>query len=773
METKLPSDELDIPTLRFRSMSQIDTDLRLRMDFETEDFEEPQNQQHHEEFSKIKEVLHIQNERNFAEEIKLLLAKEGEEKKAIKILMQENSTLNKLLILKERQISDMKKEFNQVKLRFDGEINRKVKLIAKLKEEIENKQKSICKSREEIQALESKIVELNTRVQRINHYTTRTKAKLADQAKDLLKQKQVIEDLEKKNASLKLEIDELQQDKSKQEKKSKDTVATLNTRIKFLTEKFTEYLTENTEMQSAVHEHEIALRKKENELKIEKDNNRLLKNKISLLEQQLAQLRETEKIARQSSRDKTVEENVLNLEEEAMINYDQNEQSNSLNELLENLKQELINARNVTSTEDKKLQEKYIQATEEITTLKKLVATSESEIQNLKGIISSLESQLADLKRENSEFSSKVKMFSEENTKITLEKNTILQRLNEYKQELEYVHDMIQQGSSPHQLLIEDNLDVHQLKFISEESLGEVEKKLIQKPKEDLKIVKNYINKLELLESKIADLENQLEEKNSKIALLTLNPQEASLETTKKNILELYKKILEAKSIEASELRARIKEKSDIINTNLEIISKLDRALQEKIDELSEITEFKEKVLIENNQLSNLVQIKTYEIEKLLTENNQIKMELELIRRDGSPKKTPSNPAFSESFASEALKYFQGPIMNAIEEYKSKLERAFSNKIQELENKISSLRKKQEEFLSFRREMNQIKSSYELLKLKYDDQKNVIIHLEKMVKDEKSKTKYEVEKQRTYFEKIIANLKEENDLLKKGMISDL
>jgi len=773
VETKLPSDELDIPTLRFRSMSQIDTDLRLRMDFETEDFEEPQNQQHHEEFSKIKEVLHIQNERNFAEEIKLLLAKEGEEKKAIKILMQENSTLNKLLILKERQISDMKKEFNQVKLRFDGEINRKVKLIAKLKEEIENKQKSICKSREEIQALESKIVELNTRVQRINHYTTRTKAKLADQAKDLLKQKQVIEDLEKKNASLKLEIDELQQDKSKQEKKSKDTVATLNTRIKFLTEKFTEYLTENTEMQSAVHEHEIALRKKENELKIEKDNNRLLKNKISLLEQQLAQLRETEKIARQSSRDKTVEENVLNLEEEAMINYDQNEQSNSLNELLENLKQELINARNVTSTEDKKLQEKYIQATEEITTLKKLVATSESEIQNLKGIISSLESQLADLKRENSEFSSKVKMFSEENTKITLEKNTILQRLNEYKQELEYVHDMIQQGSSPHQLLIEDNLDVHQLKFISEESLGEVEKKLIQKPKEDLKIVKNYINKLELLESKIADLENQLEEKNSKIALLTLNPQEASLETTKKNILELYKKILEAKSIEASELRARIKEKSDIINTNLEIISKLDRALQEKIDELSEITEFKEKVLIENNQLSNLVQIKTYEIEKLLTENNQIKMELELIRRDGSPKKTPSNPAFSESFASEALKYFQGPIMNAIEEYKSKLERAFSNKIQELENKISSLRKKQEEFLSFRREMNQIKSSYELLKLKYDDQKNVIIHLEKMVKDEKSKTKYEVEKQRTYFEKIIANLKEENDLLKKGMISDL
>jgi len=69
--------------------------------------------------------------------------------------------------------------------------------------------------------------------------------------------------------------------------------------------------------------------------------------------------------------------------------------------------------------------------------------------------------------------------------------------------------------------------------------------------------------------------------------------------------------------------------------------------------------------------------------------------------------------------------------------------------------------------------VNSLKKQIKILKIKTDEQQNLLIHKERTISDMSRNQEYQLNKLRTHYDTILRKLTNEIELMKKGIISDL
>ena len=456
---------------------------------------------------------------------------------------------------------------------------------------------------------------------------------LAEKVKENLRHRERIEHLEQALTKTKSELTNQHDAFLKLSEKSQSTEANLNEKIKFLTDKFTTYLKENTSLQGAIQDAEGKCKALESRNAQLSEENGHLTKKLSELEAKMRDENLTRSHYIKLEAGKSFDEIMR-------INNELSQTRDNLLKEIDYFKQELA----ISSQEEKlkSFESKCVKLMEDNGELQTKVSSLTEENALLKADFELLERENNELKDEQNYHQQSIKQANEEISKITQEKNNLLHQLNHYKIEFSYLQDFLKANTSSNSPIPTKYEEIVEIQTYD----NNLTQKMIQKPKEDLKTIQDYMVKLDELEKQIAGLQNQFDFKNNQLTTLTMQqgdkPSEA-IQTTESRILQVYKKIVEIKTAENQDLRMRIKEKSAIINLNVEIIEKLEITVQEKIDELAEASSFKEKLLHENDELTKIVTEKTHEIDRLYAEQSKTKKDYDALRKKMTPSKSVEN----------------------------------------------------------------------------------------------------------------------------------
>jgi len=700
------------------------------------------------------------------------------------------------LASKEEEILNIQKRTSETQDKLYGELTSKQILIDQIKEECELNKSQLSLEKDEIKRLEGQIKILDDQVGNMNRELVKNKQKLTEKTNECLQGKAKIVELEALIEEKNKEINNLIAGKNKNEQGYEENISKLKFKLEYLTQKFSEYLTQNTLLQSEIFEKDDQNMKLDLALKEEKEKCATLASK---LETKIAELE-----AKLRSSEVDEEQGVdCDLSKEELVN-----KNRALNHEVNTLRSEIDKKLEQIET-FKDLHMKLYQDEAEVKGLKKALKETESRENLAKSLIEALEVQIENLKHDNMGLDTKVKEINEQVTQLTLEKRELLNKVNDYKLEFTYLQQYLydctcQELGSPRDSISQNNI-TSKLSIGGEMDNGEIERRLIQKPRESVGPVKDYIDKVETLEQKTTLLEEEIDRKNTRIDVLLSNLAYNNVnEPQSTTLIEIYKSIIENKKAEVEELKKRVREKSNLIYTNIQVIAGLEIALAENVKQTTEISQFKEDLLTENNRLRELCREQTQEIQNLKKTGTEKEKEKAIRSRK---KAFSMEVRANEEVWNEILKLKDSPMQKLCANCKSKnqvllfenskkkmvsifhtinlslsqVENIIYTKFMQMYSKMKSLETFAQIGLqnaldlvkSLKKNEESLKKQIKILKIKNDEQENLIIHKENTLSEIYKNHEYQLNKQRTHYDTILKKLTSEIELMKKGIISDL
>jgi len=670
----------------------------------------------------------------------------------------------------------------------------------------ELKKSQLTLEKEEIKRLEEQIKNQDDQISNLNKELVKTKQKLTEKTNETIQGKAKVGELEALVEEKNKEINNLIAVKNKIEQGYEDNISKMKFKLEYLTQKFSEYLTQNTLLQSEVFEKDDQNKKLDLALKQEREKCSALTMK---LEMRIAELEA--KIKGSAVSEETEMNNSLsNISREELegLNTDLATKNRALNVEIEALKAELDKKLEQIET-IKDLQMKLYQDEAEVKCLRKNLKEIETRENLAKSLIEALEVQIESLKNDHTSLETKLKESTEQITNLTLEKSDLLNKVNDYKLEFQYLQQYLydcrcQEIASPRDVASRENI-TSRLSITGEIDNSELERRLIQKPRESVGPVKDYIDKVETLEQKTSLLEEEIDRKNQRIEMLLSNLTQNSInETQNTTLIEIYKSIIENKKAEVEELKKRVREKSNLIYTNIQVIAGLEIALAENVKQTTEISQFKEDLLTENNRLRELCRDQTQEIQNLkkigsekeksifgnrrkkacsmeVRANEEVWYEILKLKDSQAQKLCANCRSQNQVMLLENSKKKMMSIFHTINLNLSQVENIIYTKFMQVYSKMKSL----ETFAhiglqnaldlvkSIKKNEESLKKQLKLLKLRNDEQRNLILHKEKIISDMHKTQEYELNKQRTHYDAILRKLTNEIEAVKKGIISDL
>jgi len=603
-----------------------------------------------------REILTIQKHNSILEDENERLKIENE-----KLKEDFDAKESELIISKEQQTTRI--------AQLEDELTMQDNLVSRIKKEEEYAKEKLIEANEEIADLRIKIDQTTVKFKKAGQETSQMKKKVAEKVKEVLMQKEKIDANERLLNDKTREVEAMIRRKVADEKVYNDNIAKMKGKLNYLTQKFTEYLTQNTNLQSELHQRNSAIKKMEaafkDHMERTEDQKSQLDLKIAELEKQILQTRSKSPEIRSfpfspsDSHQKLFER----LQETLKVNSHLNQKCEEMKRESALMKDEL-KAKLAQREKNEDFAQTLAEQSSMVDSLTGNLETCKLNKDIARSLIESLRIQLEESKAEKTQLESKVQKMGDDLGAINMENIDLMSQVKEYKIELNYLHECLNESLcnstiGSNDLMVNQNhervedLIKNQLKTI--EPSKELTVMSNHDIKENIEILQHYIELLKQWEEQSRSLEESVMKINDKIQ--TLEGIETSKilkeEEAKKTLFDVYKKVVENKQLEANNLRRRLKEKTGIVTANIRMLSKLEATFSVKLQELSEETASKEKLIVQNNRLTQTLLEKNLEIERLrkeLTESRSIY---------STPKSTADpNKVTSSAFASSHKMYY-------------------------------------------------------------------------------------------------------------------
>lgn len=550
------------------------------------------------------------------------------------ILKLENGKLKQSLQEKDTEIAILKESHSVTKTELEDDIVVKTSMISRISKEQEAIKAHLELAKEEIEQLKIKMNDSAIKLKKANDETSTMKKRLATKVKEALIQKERFDAIEKQYNDKSREVDTMIKKKESDDKAYQENMTGMKGKLNYLTQKFTEYLTQNTSLQSELQEKTTAVKKIDTAFKdhIKKadDQKQKLDLRICELEQQ---------IKTSSSACQTVEK-----ETETDTPYSLDMTRRQMEEQLVDMKNQNQNLKDTFcdfQKEAERLQKELLGKNNELFKMKDSHAQDMKDIQSerkrsnmmtlkndgiAKTLIESLHGEIDSLRREKEALESALEVARAEIENINVKNSDLTTKASEYQLEFKYLSECLNEslwrsnGSNDSVIIFghERNEELPDLENQEAERNLRTCDISPKDPRKSLKIVQEYVGKLETLEQRTKNLDEEIEMMNQKIETLRKkNMDEDQASTEMKGILDVYKKLIENKQLEIENLKKRVKGKTGLLSANMRLLSKLEALFTQKLNELSEVSQTQDQLVIENKKLHSTIRDQEKEIKRL------------------------------------------------------------------------------------------------------------------------------------------------------------
>jgi hypothetical protein len=552
-------------------------------------------------------------------------------------LKSENTKLKEEVDVRETELVLSKEEKNSRIAELEDELAMQDNLVNRVKKEEQYTKEKLTEANEEILDLKQKVEETTTKFKKAGQEASQMKKRVAEKVKEILMQKEKIDATERLLNDKSREVEAMVRRKAADEKVYNDNITKMKGKLGYLTQKFTEYLTQNTSLQSELHQRNSAIKKMEAAFKDHmhrtEDQKSQLDFKIIELEKQLQSRSKSPEIqgfplSPSVSHQKLFEKLNETLQVNAHLNHRCEEMRKDSALFKEELRAKLAH---YGKPED--FAQTLAEQSDKVDGLTDTINDCQINKDIAKSLIESLKIQLDESKTEKAQLESKVQKMGDDLGTINMENIDLLSQVKEYKIELNYLHQCLNEslcnnanGSNDSMINIPNNEKADDLLKSQIKTSVEPSKELTvmnnHEIKDNLQALQLYIDTLKTWEEQTKALDEATVQINNKIQSLENIDSNKILEKeeAKKTLFEVYKKVIENKQLEASNLRRRVKEKTCLIGANIRMLSKLEGSFSAKLEELLEETSVKEKLVVQNNRLTQTIMEKNFEIERLRKE---------------------------------------------------------------------------------------------------------------------------------------------------------
>lgn len=551
------------------------------------------------------------------------------------LLRLENTKLRQALQEREKEIVALNESHSLTKNELEDDIMMKTNLITRVSKEHEAVKAHLELAKEEIEQLKIKMNDSAMKLKKANDETTTMKKRLATKVKEVLIQKERFDAIEKQYHDKSREVETLVKNKLSDEKTYQDNIAGMKGKLNYLTQKFTEYLTQNTSLQSELQEKTTAVKKIDtafkDHIKKSDDQKQKLDLRICELEQQVkdASTNTCQKVEKETETDipfsPIVSKRQMELQIADVMSQNQNlkDACCDFQKETQRLQHELVSQYNQMN----KLRVSHENSMKDIESEKQSQdKISQTNDGIAKTLIESLYSEIDSLKLEKEILENMLKAAGGEIEEIKQKNSDLTKKANEYQLEFKYLSECLNEslwksnGSNDSVIIFghERNEELAELETPDVERNLKADDISTKDPRKSLKIVQEYVGKLETLEQRTKSLDDEIELMNDKIETLrqrNKDEDQASAET--KGILDVYKKLIENKQLEIENLKKRVKGKTGLLSANMRLLSKLESLFTQKLNELSEVNQTQDQLSIENKKLNSTVKDQIKEIQKL------------------------------------------------------------------------------------------------------------------------------------------------------------
>lgn len=557
-------------------------------------------------------------------------------------LKSENTKLQEEVAVRETELLVSKEEKNTRIAELEDELAMQDNLVNRVKKEEQHTKEKLTEANEEIVDLKQKVEETAIKFKKAGQETAQMKKKVAEKVKEVLMQKEKLDATERLLNDKSREVEAMVRRKNADEKVYNDNITKMKGKLGYLTQKFTEYLTQNTSLQSELHQRNSAIKKMEaafkDHMQRTEDQKSQLDFKILELEKRLQSRSKSPEIqgfplSPSASHQKLFEK----LTETLQVNAHLNQRCEEMKKESALLKEEL-RAKLAEAGKPEDFAQTLAEQSENIDSLTETISDCHINKDIAKSLIESLKIQLDESKAEKFQLETKVQKMGDELGAINMENIDLLSQVKEYKIELNYLHQCLNEslcnnatGSSDSMVNMPNTEKAEDFVKSQIKTFAEPSKELTvmnnHEIKDNLQALQVYIDTLKTWEEQTKALEEATVEINNKIHSLEniQSNQILDKEEAKKTLFEVYKKVIENKQLEASNLRRRVKEKASLIGANIRMLSKLEASFSAKLEELMEETSAKEKLVVQNNRLTQTIMEKNFEIERLRKELTDVK----------------------------------------------------------------------------------------------------------------------------------------------------
>jgi len=577
-------------------------------------------------------------------------------------LKVENIKLKEEVDARETELVFSKEQQKTRIAELEDELAMQDNLVNRTKKEEQHAKEKLTEANDEILDLRQKVEETTTKVKKAGQETAQMKKRVAEKVKEVLMQKEKLDAAERLLNDKSREVEAMVRRKAADEKVYNDNITKMKGKLGYLTQKFTEYLTQNTNLQSELHQRNSAIKKMEAAFKdhMQRTENQKseLDFKILELEKQLQARSKSPEVqgfplSPTASHQKLFEK----LNETLQVNAHLNRKCEEMKKESALLKEEL-RAKLVQAGKPDDFAQTLAEQSNKVDSLTNIISDCQINKDIAKSLIESLKIQLEESKAEKAQLESKVQKMGDELGAINMENIDLLNQVKEYKIELNYLHQCLNEslchnanGSSDSMVNMsktEKTEDLLKNQIKTFEPSKELTVMNNHEIKENLQALQLYIDNLKAWEEQTKALDEATVEINNKIHTLENIDANQILEKeeAKKTLFEVYKKVIENKQLEASNLRRRVKEKASLIGANIRMLSKLEASFSVKLEELIEETAAKEKLMVQNNRLTQTIMEKNFEIERLRKEITDFKSSF------STPKSTTDHKMASSASAS-------------------------------------------------------------------------------------------------------------------------
>lgn len=604
------------------------------------------------------------------------------------------------------------------------ELAKKEELIISLREEIENKINQLNATKEVEKKLEDKVTELQDQLNKNSQNTDKIQQKLAAKVKELLLKDDTISHLEIVNKDKIKELENLQAEKTKSEQTLQDNFVNIKKKLDYVTQKFSEYLTQNTALQSEVHEKDDKIRKTEYALKQEKERSQ---GTITKLEAKITDLE-----TKLGSKVQEVNKHALEIQLE-----------------IEHLKLEL--AEKEDYIEDlENMKDSLYQSEKDMEELKNKLIETQAHYNNSQSVIASLEKRLEVLVSEHNVWK-----------KASLYKGEF--ELADYEQ---YFEDYMQKI-----LNLEANTIVN----------GDTEESSI---KTQEGIDRNYLQKLSLIEERLSFFQDKIVDRKRELMSFSNFPTSLIVDTQKlafkqpnhakqnmKEYNEIGKENPSAVST-ASQMTKRLIEHEEEGTPHTALTAN---------ESLLSHQDFSDRVRMRNELDFQMKDPKQVGSVSKINENSQLQTTYFTTEGDEEGRIETEQSEESRQIKMNHLENERiAKIQQALSTYYERMSETFSKKMSELEEKLERFElvnaKGANVFKSFVDVKNkniELERELEAVKREYDGQIKVVAQQEKMLIDLKKQKDKELAKQHKKFDQLLSKLTQEIVILKNGGLSDI